>query len=107
MAKPNTPVRALGAKPLAAGKPVVERAKPIGYVNWNIVDAAGQSLLKSNRGFSVFDNEHATIEEKALVELAKQHGGTATVQATLTIIVAKDKPTSIDVSAIPVLAKAS
>ena len=86
-----------------AAKAAGEKAKPIGYVNWSVLGAEGAVVLRSNRGFSVFDNEHCSVEEKALIELAKAHGGTATVSATLTIIVAKDKPTSIDVSAIPVI----
>lgn len=96
-------------KDLKGKAPVIatEKAKPIGYVNWAVLGADGKPVLRSNRGFSVFDNEHCTLEEKALIELAKQHGGTATVNATITIIVAKDKPTTIDVSAIPVIPKAA
>lgn len=100
MSKPDP--KNLKSKPATA-----EKAKPIGYVNWSVLGADGKSVLRSNRGFSIFDNEHCTLEEKALIELAKNHGGSATVNATITVIVAKDKPTSIDVTAIPVISKAA
>lgn len=84
-----------------------EKQKPIGYVNFNIVDENGQSVMRSNRGFSVFDNEHCTKEERALIDLAKQSGGKVTLRAELIVIEAKETPTEVDLSTLAGAVKAA
>lgn len=111
--KPNTPTRALGAKPLGA-KPAAEKARPIAYCNWVLAGADGKPLLKADgtpvlksiRGFSIFDNEHCSLEEKALHRLAVAHGGEAEILVVMRVIVAKERPSEIDITDIPVMAKA-
>lgn len=77
-----------------------EKQKAIAYVNWRIADDNDETLLRSSKGFPIFDNEYLTLEDKALVELAKNNGGTATVVAELRIIIAQDKPEMLDISKI-------
>lgn len=69
-----------------------EKQKPIAYVNWEIRDADGNVAIRSSKGFAIFDNEHLTIEERALVDLAISNDGSAKVDAELRIIVAQEKP---------------
>ena len=82
-----------------------EKTKAIAFVNWRIAGKDGETLLRSSKGFPIFDNEFTSLEEKALVELAKQHGDTATVMAEMRIIIAQEKPESLDISKIQVMPK--
>jgi len=87
-------------------KPVqsTEKQKPVAYVNWSIPGSKkDEVLLRSTRGFSLFDNEYLTLEEKALIDLAKQHGGDATIAVEMRVIIAKDKPDHLDISKVKVL----
>ncbi|MCK5914769.1 MAG: hypothetical protein KAG92_01415 [Deltaproteobacteria bacterium] len=81
-------------------KAASEKQKPVAYVNWAIRDENGDPILKSNRGFSLFDNEYLTLEEKALIELATDNDGVAVVMAELRIIIAAEKPDHLDISRI-------
>jgi hypothetical protein len=97
-------------KPAVSRKPAVstlvkEKAKAIAFVNWRIADADDNTLLRSTKGFSLFDNEYLTLEEKALVKLAKDNGGSATVMAELKIVIHQDKPESLDISKIQLVPK--
>lgn len=78
----------------------VKKDKAVAFVNWKIADADGETLLRSSKGFSLFDNEYLTLEEKALIALAKNNGGRATVVAELTIVISHEKPESLDISKI-------
>jgi hypothetical protein len=80
--------------------PAKEKAKAIAFVNWRIANEAGETILRSSKGFSLFDNEYLTLEDKALIALATQNGGSATVNAELRIVIHHDKPESLDVSKI-------
>jgi hypothetical protein len=101
MAKPDlkSPSTDKGAKPVVAAA----KQKAAAFVNWSVLGADGKSVLRSNRGFSLFLNEHVTLEEKALIELAEANGGEAIVHAELRIMIAKEKPEKLDISAIPVI----
>lgn len=94
---------ALKAAPTKGGAkaPVAnEKAKAVAFVNWRIADEQGETLLRSTRGFSLFDNEYLTLEEKALIQLAKDNGGSATVKAELRVVIHQDKPETLDISKI-------
>jgi hypothetical protein len=84
---------------------VKEKQKPLAFVNWRIADSEDETLLRSSKGFTIFDNEYTTLEDHALVELAEANGGTAIVQAELRIILHQDKPEKLDISKIPVIKK--
>jgi hypothetical protein len=89
------------------GKPVVakEKQKAVAFVNYELKDADGNRILRSNKGFPIYDNEYTTVEEKALVDLAKSHDGSVIVAAELRIVVAQEKPESIDLSKANILGK--
>lgn len=80
--------------------PVKEKAKPIAFVNWAIKDDEGNALLRSTRGFSIFNNEYLTLEDKALIQLAEDNDGSAVVMAELRIVIAQEKPDKLDISKI-------
>ena len=82
-----------------------EKQKPIAYVNWRLPDADGETVIRSTRGFSLFDNEYLTLEDKALVQLAKDNGGTVIVQAEFRITVAQEKPETLDTSKVQLVQK--
>ena len=98
---------AVAANKYAASKAPNNKTKDkaVAFVNWRIADANGETLLRSSKGFPIFDNEFTTLEEKALVALAKQNGDTATVVAEMRIMIAHEKPDSLDISKIQVLPK--
>lgn len=79
------------------------KAKAVAFVNWRIADEQGETLLRSSKGFSLFDNAYLTLEEKALIELARANGGSATVKAELRIVIHADKPDSLDISKIALI----
>lgn len=81
-----------------------KKQKAVAFVNWSILDPKGDVLLKSNRGFSLYDNEYLTLEERALIELATNNDGQAVVNAQLRIIIAKEKPAKLDISKIKLVA---
>lgn len=91
----------MGSSIVKTAKAVVsKKQKAAAFVNWSILDDNGEVLLKSNRGFSLTDNEYLTLEERALIELATNNGGQAVVNAQLRIIIAKAKPDKLDISKI-------
>lgn len=93
---------------LTTNKPVVtkEKDKVLAFVNWAIVDPdTGEILLRSNKGFSIMDNKYKTIEDDALINLAKENGGTAVVNAQLRIVIHQERPESLDISKIKVIKK--
>jgi hypothetical protein len=90
-------------KPVAAATLAKDKAKAVAFVNWRIADEAGETLLRSTKGFSLFDNEYLTLEEKALINLAKNNGGSATVKAELRIVIHADKPETLDISKISLI----
>jgi len=100
--KKATTTTAVKPVPVQSLKPVLakDKAKAIAFVNWRIANDKGETLLRSTKGFSLFDNEYLTLEEKALINLAKQNGGAATVKAELRIVIHQDKPESLDISKI-------
>jgi len=85
----------------ATKKPVAkEKQKPVAFINWQINDEDGETILRSSRGFSLFDNEYLTLEDKALIELAQNNDGEAIIMAELRVVIAKEKPTKLDTSKI-------
>jgi hypothetical protein len=89
-------------------KPVAAKAKQkaAGFVNWSVLDPkTGEVVLRSNRGFTIYLNEHCTREEKALLDIAIANGGSATLCAELRIIVAQERPDVIDISGIKLAPK--
>jgi hypothetical protein len=88
-------------------KPEVKaKDKVLAFVNWSIVDPdTGETLLRSNRGFSIIDNKYLTLEDKALVQLATDNDGVAVVNAQLRIVIHHERPESLDVSKIKVIKK--
>jgi hypothetical protein len=101
--KKTTTTTAVKAAPARSVKPAVAasaKAKAVAFVNWRIADDAGETLLRSTKGFSLFDNEYLTLEEKALIQLARDNSGSATVKAELRIVIHQDKPESLDTSKI-------
>lgn len=103
MAKPDLKNPATPAKPVAAK----EKAKVLAFVNWQINGEDGKAILRSNRGFSLLDNEYLTLEDKALIQLAMDNGGTAIVDAELRIVIHQERPESLDISGIKVRSKAA
>ena len=103
----NNPVTKPAAAATRSSKAPVEKEKQkaIAFVNWRIADEEGETLLRSSKGFPIFDNEYCSLEEKALIELAKENDGTATVVAELRIIIAHDKPERLDISKIKLVPK--
>ena len=85
--------------------PVKEKQKAVAFVNWSINGSDGKVALRSNKGFPLYENEFITLEEKALVELAKNNGGTAVVMAELRIVIAQERPEHLDISKIQLVAK--
>jgi hypothetical protein len=91
-------------------KPVPAKAKQkaAGFVNWSVFDPdTGEEVLRSRTGFRIFLNEHCTIQEKALLDIAKANDGNATLVAELRVIVAQDRPDVIDIAGIKVKQKAA
>jgi len=103
------PVPAAPAATRTANKPVPaatkEKQKASAFVNWRIADEAGETVLRSSKGFPIFENEFLTLEEKALLQLARENNGTAVVVAELRIILAHDKPESLDISRIKLVSQ--
>lgn len=97
--KPATDAQAVFADP-AQPRIAKEKEKAIGFVNWRIADEIGETLIRSSKGFALYDNKFSTLEEKALFDLAVANGGTAIVAAELRIIVAQEKPDHLDISKI-------
>ncbi len=94
--------------PISRRKPVAakEKQKPVAFVNWRIPhpdfpEDSTKNLLKSTRGFSVFENEHLTRQERALVKLAQDNDGVAIIDVELRIVVAQDTSGELDTSKIP------
>lgn len=93
-----------------ANKPVLakDKAKPIAFINWAIKNAAGEVVLKSSKGFSLFDNEYLTLEERTLVDLAKDNDGVATIAGVeLRVVLAVEKPTTLSTAGIQLVKKAA
>lgn len=92
------------APKVVAEKP---KQKPLAFVNWETVqkDEQGFPVLRSSRGFAIFDNEHTSREEKALVQLAKDNDGSAIVTMDLRIIIPQEKPENIDTAGIQLVKK--
>ena len=99
-------------KPLSLPKKPVEakeKQKALAYVNWSIPSAVKgeKDLLRSSRGFPLFDNKYLTLEEKALIQLATDNDGTAIIAVEMRIIIAQEKPESLDISKIKLVTKAA
>lgn len=98
------PLKPAPVKNTAVKAPVASaKAKAVAFVNWRIPNADGETLLRSTKGFSLFDNEYLTLEEKALIQLAKDNGGSATVMCEMRIVIHQDKPESLDTSKITLI----
>jgi hypothetical protein len=97
------------ASKVTSGKPALakEKTKVLAFVNWEIVDDEGNAVLRSNRGFSLLDNEYLTLEDKALIQLATENDGSAMVNARLRIVLHHEKPAQLDISKITVIKKAA
>lgn len=93
-------------KSTSAVKPALAsaKAKAIAFVNWAIPssDEPTKYALRSSKGFSLFQNEYLTLEEKALIQLARDNGGSVEVNAVLRIVIHQDKPESLDTSKIAI-----
>ena len=105
--KPATTPAAPVATRNAGKRPVAqkEKQKAIAFFNWRVADDQDETLLRSTKGFPMFDNEFLTLEEKALIQLAKDNGGSAIINAELRIVIAQDKPESLDTSKIKLVVK--
>ena len=92
-----------------AAKPAKEKTKVLAYVNWETLDkgADGKAVLRSNRGFSLLDNKYLNLEEKALIQLAEDNGGVALIDVELRIVIAQERPDSIETAGITVKNKAA
>lgn len=56
-----------------APKPAKEKAKAKAFFNWTIFNKDGsKTVLRSGKGFAMFENEYSTREEKALIDLAQK-----------------------------------
>lgn len=108
MAKPDLKTVSSSASAVS-GKPALakEKAKVLAFVNWAINGEDGKPILRSNRGFSLLDNEYLTLEDKALIQLATDNGGTAVVNAELRIVIHAEKPAQLDISKIQLVKKAA
>jgi len=93
--------RNAGKRPVAQK----EKQKAVAFVNWRVADDQDETLLRSTKGFSLFDNEFLTLEEKALIQLAKDNGGSAIINAELRIVIASERPESLDTSRIKLVVK--
>ena len=112
MAKPEL-TAAKNAPAATAGKPaLVKNEKPVveAFVNFTIYGADGKTIvLRSNRGFPITNSEKypMSLEDKALVELARSNGGTAIIQnVEFRVVIHAEKPASLDTTGI-VLKKAA
>lgn len=103
MNKPITAVKPAPVKAAPKAPVAFAKAKAVAFVNWRIANDEGETILRSTKGFSLFDNEYLTLEEKALINLAKSNGGSATVKAELRIVIHQDKPESLDISKITLI----
>jgi hypothetical protein len=105
MNKPN--LKPAPVKPVAPLKPTLakEKAKAVAFVNWAIPSSTDPTkyALRSTKGFSLFNNEYLTLEEKALIELAHKNGGSVEVNAVLRIVIHVEKPESLDISNISII----
>jgi len=104
------PVPAAPAATRTANKPVPaatkEKQKSVRHsLIGAFADEAGETVLRSSKGFPIFENEFLTLEEKALLQLARENNGTAVVVAELRIILAHDKPESLDISRIKLVSQ--
>jgi hypothetical protein len=73
-----------------------EKQQAVGFINWR------STGLNPKKGFPLYDNEYTSEEERALLELAKRHGGTISLNAVFTVRVATEKP-EIDLDAIELI----
>lgn len=105
MAKPDLTAAKSPSAPALKPALVKEKAKVLAFVNWSINGDDGKPILRSNRGFSLIDNEYLSLQEKALIELATQNGGTAIVNAELRIVIHAEQPEKLDISAIKLVQK--
>jgi hypothetical protein len=90
------------AKPLAKKPVTAEKSKVLGYVNYDLItvdeDGNETSVLKSFKGFPIFDNRYTTREERGLIAFATENGGTGHHLARLRIQVATEAPKEADIS---------
>ena len=71
----------------------VEKNKAVAFVNWQVPG----SKLKSSKGFTIFQNPaYPNKAEDKLVELAKKHGGTVTVNMQCRISLNTNEEISLD-----------
>jgi hypothetical protein len=84
-----------------------DKQKATAFVNWAIPSSEDPTkyALRSSKGFSIFENEYMTLEEKALVQLAKENGGSVEINAVLRIVIHAEKPENLDISKISVIKK--
>lgn len=95
LSRPNKPV------------PAKEKQKAIAFFNWEITNEDGtQTLMRSSKGFSIFDNEFKTREEDALVKLAEQNDGSVLIANCRIRIVLNQEKGEIDTSALSIIPKA-
>ena len=70
-----------------------DKQKATAFVNWQIPG----SKLKSSKGFTIFQNpQYPNKAEDKLVELAKKHGGTVTVNMQCRISLNTNEEISLD-----------
>lgn len=81
--------------PVAVKKPVKakEKQKAVAFVNWETLQQTddGRPVLRSHKGFALFDNEHLTREERALIDLAKKNDGVAEINVKMKIVIAQER----------------
>lgn len=83
-----------------SNKPVAvkEKQKPVAYVNWSVQDNKGNVVLRSSKGFPLFDNEYLTRAERDLIEASKSHDGSVVLNAELRVSMARDENDRPDLS---------
>lgn len=69
----------------------ITKQKPAAYVNWEIANAKGKCLLKSDRGLTIWpydpESEYKSESERQLVDVAKANGGMLEITMKARIVI--------------------
>lgn len=82
------------------------KIETLGFINPRILNADGEVLHKSNRGYAITNSERfpTTKFDKMLLALAEKHDGEVTINMQCTIRLNKSDDTPLDFTDIPVVA---
>lgn len=66
-----------------------EKKRAKGFVNWEIQDANGEVILKSTKGYALFDSKEYPISkaDAILLRKAEESGGRVTIPMQVTVVV--------------------